>query len=82
MMQQRRPCASECHRAERCTPSAWDDVATLSNLVTAGCDAVLCTILLDENAEQIPSATATTSLDSLPYVGAGLPEDVGKTYSG
>lgn len=72
------PCASECRRSEQCTPSAWDDVVTLSKLVTTGCDAVLYTILLDEHAEQIPSATAAVNTDSLPYVGAGLPEDVGK----
>eukprot|EP00579_Thalassiosira_antarctica_P000369 CAMPEP_0201868684 /NCGR_PEP_ID=MMETSP0902-20130614/2464_1 /ASSEMBLY_ACC=CAM_ASM_000551 /TAXON_ID=420261 /ORGANISM="Thalassiosira antarctica, Strain CCMP982" /LENGTH=970 /DNA_ID=CAMNT_0048394049 /DNA_START=71 /DNA_END=2983 /DNA_ORIENTATION=+ len=72
------PCASECRRAERCTPSAWDDVATLSKMVTSGCDAVLYTILLEEGAEQIPSATTVGAADSLPYVGAGLPADVGK----
>ena len=72
------PCASECRLSQRCTPSAWDDVAVLSKFVTSGCDAVLYTILLDETAEQIPSATATVSPESLPYVGAGLPEDVEK----
>ncbi|KAL7540075.1 hypothetical protein ACHAXR_009836 [Thalassiosira sp. AJA248-18] len=72
------PCSSECSRAERCTPSAWDDVATLSKIVTSGCDVVLYTILLDDGAEQIPSATAAANADSLPYVGAGLPADVGK----
>lgn len=72
------PCASECRRAERCTPSAWDDVATLAKMVTSGCDAVLYTILLEEDAEQIPSATTTVGVDSLPYVGAGLAEDVEK----
>lgn len=72
------PCASECRREERCTPSAWDDLAVLSRAVTAGCDAVLYTILLDGKAEQIPSAVATAGEGSLPYVGAGLPEDGGK----
>lgn len=72
------PCASECHRPERCTPSVWDSVAQLSKAVTSGCDAVLYTILLDDNVEQIPSAAASTNSDSLPFVGAGLPEDVGK----
>ena len=73
------PCASECRRTERCTPSAWDDVSTLSKMVTTGCDAVLYTILLDDTAEHIPSATTTvSSSESMPYVGAGLPEDVGK----
>eukprot|EP00578_Thalassiosira_sp_NH16_P019332 CAMPEP_0181102060 /NCGR_PEP_ID=MMETSP1071-20121207/14103_1 /TAXON_ID=35127 /ORGANISM="Thalassiosira sp., Strain NH16" /LENGTH=962 /DNA_ID=CAMNT_0023184987 /DNA_START=79 /DNA_END=2967 /DNA_ORIENTATION=- len=77
------PCASECHQSERCTPSAWDDVAPLSKAVTSGCNAVLFTILLDDGAEQIPSAVATASadgdsVDSLSYVGAGLPEDEGR----
>lgn len=75
------PCASECHRPEGCTPSAWDDVAPLSKAVTSGCDAVLYTILLDDGAEQIPSATASVDgdgVDSLSHVGAGLPEDVGR----
>jgi len=75
------PCASECSTAESCTPSAWDDVASLSRLVTSGCDAVMFTILLDEDAEQIPSATtAAAAASSLSFVGAGLPEidDVGK----
>jgi len=74
------PCASECRCLERCTPSAWDDVSALSRVVTTGCDAVLYTVLLDEDAEQIPSAiSATTSAeDYLPFVGAGLPEDVGR----
>lgn len=67
------PCASECSQAESCTPSAWDDVASLSRLVTSGCDAVMFTILLDEDAEEIPSATATAA-NSLSFVGAGLPE--------
>lgn len=71
------PCASECRRVERCTPSAWDDVANLSRLVTTGCDAVLYTILLDESTDQIPSAAATVS-GFMPFVGAGLPEDLGK----
>ena len=48
-------------------------------MVTTGCDAVLYTILLDDTAEHIPSATTTvSSSESMPYVGAGLPEDVGK----
>jgi len=72
------PCASECRRSERCTPSAWDDVAVLSKMVTSGCDAVLYTILLDEDAEQIPSATTAMDSSSFSYVGAGLPEDVGR----
>jgi hypothetical protein len=74
------PCASECRCLERCTPSAWDDVSALSRVVTTGCDAVLYTVLLDEDAEQIPSAiSATTSAeDYLPFIGAGLPEDVGR----
>jgi len=46
-------------------------------MVTTGCDAVLYTILLEDDAEKIPSAAAAMA-DSLPYVGAGLPEDVGK----
>ena len=73
------PCASECRRDEWCTPSAWDDIAILSTRVTTGCDAVLYTVLLDESTEQIPSATAAAlSADSLPFVGAGLPEDIGE----
>jgi hypothetical protein len=72
------PCASECRRSERCTPSAWDDVASLSRAVTSGCDAVLYTILLEEDAEQIPSATLAVGVDSSPFVGAGLPNDLGK----
>lgn len=72
------PCASECRRLDRCTPSAWDDISQLSKVVTTGCDAVLYTVLLDDNAEQIPSAISATSTDYLPFVGAGLPEDVGK----
>lgn len=72
------PCASECRRSERCTPSVWDDVSILSKMVTTGCDAVLYTILLDDTAEQIPSATTTAKRSSMPYVGAGLPEDVGR----
>ncbi|KAL7511044.1 hypothetical protein ACHAXN_007953 [Cyclotella atomus] len=72
------PCASECRRSERCTPSLWDDVASLSRAVTSGCDAVLYTILLDEDAEQIPSATYTVGGDSSPFVGADLPNDLGK----
>jgi UDP-glucuronate 4-epimerase len=70
------PCASECSKTENCTPSSWDDVATLSRLVTSGCDAVMFTILLDEDAEQIPSATAAAA----SFVGANLPEtdEVGK----
>jgi len=72
------PCASECRRVEWCTPSAWDDVAILSTRVTTGCDAVLYTVLLDESTEQIPSATAALAADSLPFVGAGLPEDIGE----
>ncbi|KAL3777440.1 hypothetical protein ACHAW5_004953 [Stephanodiscus triporus] len=72
------PCASECRRLDRCTPSAWDDISRLSKVVTAGCDAVLYTVLLDEDAEQIPSAISATSTDYLPFMGAGLPEDVGK----
>jgi len=71
------PCASECRRAERCTPSAWDDVAVLSKMVTTGCDAVLYTILLDNEAEKIPSASTAIGTDSMPYVGAGLPADIG-----
>jgi len=72
------PCASECRRSERCTPSVWDDVSVLSRMITTGCDAVLYTILLDDTAEQIPSATASSvSSESMPYVGAGLPDDVG-----
>ena len=72
------PCASECRRVEWCTPSAWDDIAILSTRVTTGCDAVLYTVLLDESTEQIPSATAPLTADSLPFVGAGLPEDIGE----
>ena len=83
------PCASECKRSERCTPSLWDDVAKLSRAVTSGCDAVLYTIMLDEDAEQIPSATLAlveggsdtdggVGVDSSPFVGAGLPTDLGK----
>ncbi|KAL3787575.1 hypothetical protein HJC23_000063 [Cyclotella cryptica] len=72
------PCASECRRSDRCTPSAWDDVASLSRAVTSGCDAVLYTILLDEDVEQIPSATLAVGVDSSPYVGAGLPSELGK----
>ncbi len=72
------PCASECRRVEWCTPSAWDDIAILSTRVTTGCDAVLYTVLLDESTEQIPSATAALAADSLPFVGAGLPEDIGE----
>ncbi|KAL7517158.1 hypothetical protein ACHAWX_002103 [Stephanocyclus meneghinianus] len=72
------PCASECRRSDRCTPSAWDDVASLSRAVTSGCDAVLYTVLLDEDAEQIPSATLAVGVDSSPYVGAGLPSELGK----
>mmetsp|Transcript_11287 Transcript_11287/g.18659 ORF Transcript_11287/g.18659 Transcript_11287/m.18659 type:complete len:920 (-) Transcript_11287:39-2798(-) len=70
------PCASECSKAESCTPSSWDDAASLSRLVTNGCDAVMFTILLDKDAEQIPSATAS----NVSFVGAGLPDigDVGK----
>jgi len=73
------PCASECSKAESCTPSAWDDAASLSRLITSGCDAVMFTILLDKDAEQIPSANASTA-SSLSFVGAGLPEigDVGE----
>eukprot|EP00984_Skeletonema_dohrnii_P033017 scaffold28345_cov129-Skeletonema_dohrnii-CCMP3373.AAC.1 len=72
------PCASECSKAESCTPSAWD-AASLSRLITSGCDAVMFTILLDKDAEQIPSANASTA-SSLSFVGAGLPEigDVGE----
>lgn len=73
------PCASECRRVEWCTPSAWDDIATLSTMVTTGCDAVLYTVLLDETTEQIPNAaTASLPPDSLPFIGAGLPEDIGE----
>ena len=72
------PCASECSKSERCTPSLWDDVASLSKAVTSGCDAVLYTILLDEDAEQIPSATFAAGVDSFPFMGAGLPTDLGK----
>lgn len=73
------PCASECSKAKNCTPSAWDDAASLSRSVTSGCDAVMYTILLDKDAEQIPSA-ASSNASSLSFVGAGLPEidDVGK----
>ena len=73
------PCASECRRVERCTPSLWDDVVELSRMVTSGCDAVLYTILLDDDAEQIPSATTSAgNEDSSSYVGAGLPADIEK----
>lgn len=83
------PCASECKRSERCTPSLWDDVVKLSRAVTSGCDAVLYTILLDDDAEQIPSATLAlveegesdadgAGVDSSSFVGAGLPTDLGK----
>lgn len=72
------PCASECRRLDRCTPSAWDDISQLSKVVTSGCDVVLYTVLLDDTAEQIPSAISATTTDYLPFVGAGLPEDVGK----
>ncbi|KAL7554168.1 hypothetical protein ACHAWF_017757 [Thalassiosira exigua] len=72
------PCASECGRPERCTPSAWDDVASLSRAVTTGCDAVLYTILLDESAEQIPSATAAAGEEASWFVGSDLPEDAGR----
>lgn len=70
------PCASECSKAENCTPSAWDDAASLSRLVTNGCDAVMFTILLDKDAEEIPASNASTS----SFVGAGLPDigDIGK----
>ena len=71
------PCSSECRREERCTPSAWDDVASLSRAVTSGCDAVLFTILLDKNADRIPSATSA-QVDSLAFVGSGLPSDLGR----
>ncbi|KAL7468195.1 hypothetical protein ACHAXS_008411 [Conticribra weissflogii] len=71
------PCASECRRTDRCTPSVWDDVAVLSKMVTTGCDAVLYTILLDDEAEKIPSASTAIGTDSMPYVGAGLPADIG-----
>ena len=71
------PCASECRRLDRCTPSAWDEISQLSKMVTTGCDAVLYTVLLDDDAEQIPSAIVATSTDFLPFVGAGLPDDVG-----
>jgi len=69
------PCASECRRPERCTPSAWDDVERLARAVTSGCDAVLYTILLEEGAEGIPSATTAAGADASPYVGADLPEE-------
>lgn len=73
------PCASECSNAKNCTPSAWDDAASLSRSVTSGCDAVMYTIMLDKDAEQIPSA-ASSNTSSLSFVGADLPEidDVGK----
>jgi nucleoside-diphosphate-sugar epimerase len=71
------PCASECRRLDRCTPSAWDDISKLSRIVTTGCDAVLYTVLLDEDADQIPSAIAATSTEYIPFVGAGLSDDVG-----
>ncbi len=71
------PCASECRRLDRCTPSAWDEISQLSRMVTTGCDVVLYTVLLDDDAEQIPSAIVATSTDYLPFVGAGLPDDVG-----
>lgn len=62
------PCASECSRSKDCTPSAWDDVASLSRLLTSGCDAVMFTILLDKDAERIPSATVAATSDSLSFV--------------
>ncbi|KAL9186915.1 hypothetical protein ACHAXT_010635 [Thalassiosira profunda] len=68
------PCASECRRPEKCTPSAWDEVAARSAKVTEGCETVLYTILLDEHAEQIPSAVATATGEA-SYVGVGLPDD-------
>ena len=67
------PCASECSKTENCTPSAWDDVASLSRLVTRGCDAVMFTILLDKDADQIPSVVGATA--SASFVGADLPDD-------
>lgn len=69
------PCASECAKEWRCTPSPWDDAAALSSAVTAGCDAVLYTVALDGGLEGIPSAE---SEDSSSFVGAGLAGDVGR----
>ena len=69
------PCASECAKDWRCTPSPWDDVAALSAAVTAGCDAVLYTVALDGTLEGIPSAEVEA--DSSSFVGADLAGDTG-----
>ncbi len=70
------PCASECRHLDRCTPSTWDEILQLSKMVKTGCDAMLYTVLLDNDAEQVPSAIMVTSTDR-PFIGAGLPDDVG-----
>lgn len=61
------PCASECSHESQCIKSYFDDATHISRSITAGCDAVLYTVHLGDNVENIPSAHTAVSTDSVPY---------------
>lgn len=61
------PCASECSHESQCIKSYFDDATHISRSITAGCDAVLYTVHLGDDVENIPSAHTAISTDSVPY---------------
>ena len=61
------PCASECSHESHCIKSYFDDATHISRSITAGCDAVLYTVHLGDDIENIPSAHTAISTDSVSY---------------
>jgi hypothetical protein len=62
------PCVSECADDRFCTPSLYDHVAYISQLLTSQCPTILYTVSWDRKLSNILSAVMSISPDSVSYV--------------